>query len=92
MDEPQPQCPTKKKISSPHILDHKSAAFHHHSIQVGLPKAAFRDADCTFLVSLSVHNFPNRKWTAAMSNVKLPACKAGLPGHLPVKAQSSKEI
>ena len=40
MNEPEPQCPTKKKIFSPNILDHESATFHLHSIQVRLPQGA----------------------------------------------------
>jgi hypothetical protein len=32
MNEPESQCPTKKKIFPPNILDHEGAAFHLHSI------------------------------------------------------------
>jgi len=40
MNEPEPQCPTKKKIFSPNILDHERATFHLHSMQVRLPQGA----------------------------------------------------
>jgi hypothetical protein len=44
MDEPEPQGPAKKWISSLDVLDHENATFHFHSVQVRLPKAPFDDA------------------------------------------------
>jgi hypothetical protein len=56
MNEPEPQCPTKKKIFSPNILDHESATFHLHSIQVRLPKTPLHDRNESLLVFLSLYH------------------------------------
>ena len=57
MNEPEPQCPTKKKIFSPNILDHDSATFYLHSTQVRLSKGtSLNNRDGVFLVFFSVHD------------------------------------
>jgi hypothetical protein len=55
MNEPKPQCPTKKKIFPPNILDHESATFHLHSIQVRFPKAPLRKAYGALFDLIPIH-------------------------------------
>jgi hypothetical protein len=71
MNEPESQCPAKKEIFSPNILDHERATFQFHSIQVRLAQGApLGDRDETLLVFLSVHNAPNPREKSKMSNFK----------------------
>ncbi len=72
MNEPKPQCPTKKKIFPPNILDHESATFHLHSIQVRLPKTPFYETNGTFLELSSVHYPPEFQMKNPKSKIQMP--------------------